>query len=154
MFSLCAVQCISVKIQFYLCLKRFPSTMQQTHTNKYFFIVILAVKILSVNRNDMLLHILLCGPIFKFLTFWIRLEVWLQQWSPRLLSWKTDLSFSFFSLFCFWRGPVNHLLYTSGRGFTASPHSGRRAWWENMMWFYFSGSERKTLRWRHKGQKK
>lgn len=111
--------------------------------------------VIFVISSYLLLHISLCGPIFKFLTFRVKLEVRLLHWSPRLPSWKTDLSFSFFSpFFCFWRGPVNHVLYTSGRGFTASPHSGRRAWWENMMWFYFSGSERQTLRWRHKGQRK
>lgn len=53
------------------------------------------------------------------------------QWSIGLLCWKTDLSFNvFFPFFVCERGPVNHVLYTSGRGFTASPQGGRRAWWE------------------------
>lgn len=40
--------------------------------------------------------------------------------------WKTDLLFKPFST---QRGPLNHALYTSGRGFTASPQGGRSAWW-------------------------
>lgn len=61
-----------------------------------------------------------------------KFEEWNLHW--RLLCWKTDLSFKvffyLFSFFCLQRGPVNHVLYTSGRGFTASPQGGRRAWWE------------------------
>lgn len=38
--------------------------------------------------------------------------------------------FSCFFPFLLQRGLINHVLYTSGRGFSASPQGGRRAWWE------------------------
>lgn len=124
----------------------------------FILIITLAVNrfsVIFVVSSYLLLHISLCGPIFRF--FDISSQTWgmataLKPKTTELENWS--FIFFLFRLFCFWRGPVNHVLYTSGRGFTASPHSGRRAWWENMMWFYFSGSERQTLRWRHKGQRK
>lgn len=146
------------KIHCISCLKIFPRKMQQcAHINIHFNHYSYSEQILRHFCHFELFatpHVVVWSD---FQVFDISSQTWsmttaLKPKTTELENWS--FIFFLFPFFCFWRGPVNHVLYTSGRGFTASPHSGRRAWWENMMWFYFSGSERQTLRWRHKGQRK
>lgn len=58
-----------------------------------------------------------------------RVKPALKHRATVLENWSLFLCLFFFFLLL-QRSPVNHVLYTSGWGFSASPQGGRRAWWE------------------------